>query len=133
MASIDKTYIDGEDYLNYRNWYIENYDKMVKELGEPIWFYTFSIFAPKNWEEDYPEITPEFLKENTQDIKYWKNRYDFAIWNTSETKDKWLIKNCEIASFRETMLNTYSYKWKGFKDCNWIPKNKLKPKYINRK
>lgn len=33
MASIDKTYIDGKEYPLYRSWWIENYEKMQKELG----------------------------------------------------------------------------------------------------
>ena len=122
MAGIDKTYIHGKEYPIYRNWYIENYDKMIKELGEPIWFYTFSIFDPISSEDDYPEITPEFWKNNTSDIEYWKDRNDFPIWDTSGRIDKWLVKNCNIQSFRDTMLKVYGHKWIGFKDQEWIPK-----------
>ena len=122
MAGIDKTYIDGKDYTIYRNWWIENYSKMVKELGRPICLYTFCIF-------DENEITPEFLKENTQDIEETKNSYDFPIWNTSETVDKWLIRNCEIKSFRDRMLDVYPSNWKGFKGQKWVPKPRKKQKY----
>ena len=31
MAGIDKTYIDGKDYSIYRQWWIDNYDKMKTE------------------------------------------------------------------------------------------------------
>ena len=120
MAGIDKTYIDGKDYPLYRQWWIDNYHKMVKELGNPIWLYTFSIFDN--------DPTPEFLLNTTIDLDEYKNRYDFAIWNTSERIDKWLVKNCEIKSFRNRMLEVYSYKWGGFKGQKWVPKpkNKLK-------
>jgi hypothetical protein len=123
MAGIDKTYIDGKDYLSYRNWWINNYDKMISELGHPIWLYTFDVF-------DYSiDITPEYLKNNTKDIEYYKNSFDFPIWNTSEKIDKWLMNNCAIQSFRDRMIDVYPYNWKGFKNQYWIPKPKLKQKY----
>ena len=124
MAGIDKTYIDGKDYINYRNWWIENYCKMTKELNSAIWLYPFAIF------EDYDTIiTPEYLQNNTKDIEYCKHRYDFPVWNTSESIDKWLLKHCEIQSFRDRMLEVYSFNWSGFKGQKWIPKPKTKQKY----
>ena len=130
MAGIDKTYIDGKDYPLYRQWWIDNYDKMIKELGDPIWLYPFNYFAPLSYKDDFPEITPEFLKDNTGDLDYYKNSHDFPIWNTSESKDKWLIKNCNIQSFRNRMLEVYPHNWKGFKGQNWIPKPRRKPKCV---
>ena len=125
MAGIDKTYIDGKEYQIYRQWWIDNYEKMTKELGEAIWLYTFSIFD--EWDID---ITPEYLKNNKQDIVHYGTVSDFPIWNTSEKVDKWLIKNCDIASFRERMLDVYGHKWKGFKGQKWIPKPKKIQKYV---
>ena len=110
MAGIDKTYIDGKEYPIYREWWISNYNKMKKELGNPIWLYTFSIFD--DWDI---EITPEYLQSNEKDLEYYKNRYDFPIWNTSEKEDKWLIKNCNIQSFKDRMIEVYPYNWSGFK------------------
>ena len=129
MASIDKTYIDGKEYPLYRQWWIDNYDKMKKELGAPIWFYTFLFFFPEDIDEGCPDITPEFLASNTQDLEEYKNRYDFPIWNTSERQDIWLVKNCPFQSFRDRMLLVYDEKWKGFKGQKWAKKNN-KPKYI---
>lgn len=120
MAAIDKTCIDGKDYQLYRQWWIDNYDKMIKELGNYIWLYPFSFF-------DEEDITPEFLKENRGDLEYYKNAFDFAIWDTSETTDKWLVKNCNIQSFRNRMIEVYPHNWIGFKGCKWIPKPKDKP------
>ena len=125
MAGIDKTYIDGKEYVIYRQWWIDNYEKMRKELGKAIWLYTFSIFD--EWDID---ITPEYLEKNDKDLKHYKNAFDFAIWNTSEKVDKWLIKNCDIVSFRERMIDVYDHKWNGFKGQNWIPKSKKKQKYV---
>lgn len=122
MAGIDKTYIDGKDYPLYRQWWINNYQKMVEELGNPIWLYTFSIFDL----DDDP--TPEFLLNITIDLDYYSRRYDFAIWNTSEKVDKWLIRNCDIQSFRNRILEVYDYKWSGFKGQSWVPKPKSKLK-----
>ena len=125
MAGIDKTYIDGKEYPLYRQWWIDNYDKMIKELGEAIWLYPFSMFKVE-WDFDF---TPEFLLSHTDDIEYFKNRYDFPIWNTSEATDMWLIKNCSFESFRNRMLSVYPSNWKGFKGQKWAKKEK-KQKYI---
>ena len=122
MAGIDKTYIDGKEYALYRQWWIDNYDNMVKEMGCAIWMYPFEVYYPI-------DPTPKFLLENNLDVIEYTNRYDFAIWNTSETWDKWLIKNCNIKSFRDRMLECYNYNWIGFKGQKWVPKPKLKPKY----
>ena len=129
MAGIDKTYIDWKDYPVYRQWWIDNYDKMVKEFGEPIWLYPFSAFELDD-DHFYFEITPEYLKTHTEDIEMYKNSYDFPIWNTSETQDLWLLKNCPIQSFRDKMLEVYPPKWRGFKNQKWITKPNKKQKYI---
>ena len=121
MAGIDKTYIDGKEYPLYRQWWIDHYDEMIKEFGEPIWLYTFNYF-------DVDHMSPEFLINNTDDIKHYKYAYDFPIWNTSERQDKWLIKNCDIPSYKNRLLEVYSDKWKGFKGIN-IPKDRIKPKF----
>jgi len=123
MAGIDKTYIDGKEYPIYRQWWIDNYDKMIKELNDYIWLYPFSIFNVDN-------ITPEYLKKHTEDIDKFRNSYNFPLWNTSETQDIWLIKNCPIQSFRDRMLDVYPPKWKGFKNQKWVPKPNKKQKYI---
>ncbi len=123
MAGIDKTYIDGKEYPVYRQWWIDNYDKMVKELGEAIYLYPFG-YAFKIG----TEVTPEFLKNNEGDLHYMKGRFDFPIWNTSESDDKWLVKNCNIQSYRDRMLDVYGNNWKGFKGQKWAKPNK-KQKY----
>jgi hypothetical protein len=133
MASIDKTYIDGKEYPIYRQWWIDNYDKMVKELGEAIWLYTFSIFEfdyKGRYVEEEVVVTPEFLKNNTKDIDHYVKFYDFAIWNTSEKEDRWLVKNCPIESFRIKMIEVYPRGWSGFKGQSWVPKKNNKPKCI---
>ena len=127
MAGIDKTYIDGREYKIYRQWWIDNYEKMIKETGSYIWLYTFSFFYPNEPEE----FTPEFLQNNTADLAYYKDMYDFAIWNTSEKVDKWLVKNCNIQSFRDRMLDVYPSNWKGFKGLKWAKPDK-KQKYTRK-
>ena len=41
MTATNKTYINGNEYELYRHWWVENYNKMIKELNEPIYLYTF--------------------------------------------------------------------------------------------
>lgn len=125
MAGIDKTYINGADYPLYRKWWIENYEKMMKELGTYIWLYPFSTFYP----DEPEEFTPEFLLNNTKDLDECKGRYDFPVWNTTEKQDMWLVTNCPITSFRNRMLEVYSIKWKGFKGQKWAKQN-YKPKCV---
>lgn len=124
MSAIEKTYASGNDYILYRNWWIQNYDKMIKQFGEPIWLYPFGWFDI----EDIEEITPEFLKNNTEDIEKTKRNTEIVIWSTSDKHDLWLVDNCEIQSFRDTLLMVYSDNWKGFKGKKWAKKNK-KPRY----
>lgn len=98
---------------------------MKKELGTHIWLYTFNTFYPN----EPIEFTPEFLLNNTQDLEEYRSALNFPIWNTSEKQDKWLIKNCNIQSFRNRILEVYPKNWSGFKGQKWIPKTKEKPKY----
>ena len=128
MSAIDKTYIDGKEYQLYRQWWIDNYDKMIKELGEPIWLYTFSSFDLYRTEA----VTPEFLLNNNKDLEEYKYIHDFPIWNTSESTDKWLVKNCNIQSFRNRMMEIYPINWSGFKHQKWVKKPNKKSKYINK-
>lgn len=125
MAGIDKTYIDGREYKFYRNWWIENYEKMVKQFGYAIYLYPFCQFYPNEPEE----MTPEFLTNNNLDLKDCEGRDTFAVWNTTEKQDMWLVENCNIHSFRERMLECYSPKWKEFKGKSWAQRNK-KPKTV---
>lgn len=112
MAGIDKTYIYWKEYPTYRQWWIDNYNKMKKELGHTIYLYPFQYFRPF----DPKEYTPQFLKENTQDLESCKNiAYEFPVWNTSEKVDMWLIKNCNIQSFQKRLRSVYPRHWKGFK------------------
>ena len=115
MAGIDKTYINGNEYIKYRNWYIENYDKMIKEMGDAIWFYPFGYI--EKW-YDIEDITPQFLSENMDDVKLASSMKDFPIWNTSEKWDKWLLINCPIKSFQDRMKEVYSSDWVGFENTN---------------
>lgn len=122
MAAIDKTYIDGKDYEQYREWWIEHYDKMIKEMGDAIWLYPFSYYNQYT-------VDPELLRSHTDDIEYYKNCYDFPIWSTSEATDKWLVKNCNIPSFRESIVDKYPYNWSGFKKQKWVRRPDKKLKY----
>ena len=111
MAGIANTYIDSRDYKEYRQWWIDNYEKMSKELEDII--YLSPLMCA--YEEEIEDITPEFLATHDDDIKLVKGRYDFPIWNTSCAEDLWLIKHCKIQSFVDRMKYVYPSNWKGFK------------------
>lgn len=120
MTATNKTYINSNEYELYRHWWVDNYNKMIKELNEPIYLYTFWLFGFNN------KVTPEVLKKNKSDVIYYENRYKFPIWDTSEKQDLWLVKNCDIASYRKRLLEIYPKTWKGFKGCTWVIKNNTK-------
>lgn len=110
MAGIDKTYINGSEYLTYRNWWIDNYDKMIEEFGYAIYLYTFCVI------KTYLYITPEILKNTNDDLDIFKRKKKFPIWNTTEKEDLWLIKNCKIESYQKTLIENYPKNWRGFYD-----------------
>jgi hypothetical protein len=128
MAGIDKTYIYGNEYAEYRKWWIENYDKMVREMGNAVWMYPFDQFG-----FDVVRPTPEFLNNNHEDIRWANGRPDIAVWNTSESWDKWLIRNCPIKSYRDRMLEVYPDNWDGFRKLKWVPKKEKKQKFKRRR
>ena len=130
MAAIDKLYIQSKEYLRYREWWIDNYSLMIKELGHPIFMYPFSALV--GYDLNPYDITPSYLKNHSEDIESTKLRNDTTLWNTSRTEDLWLVKHCNIQSFRDRLLQSYPRNWKGFRNQKWIPKKNKKLKYINR-
>ncbi len=120
---MSKTYISGRDYKIYRQWWIDNYDKMIRELGDDIWLYTFGIFPSG------VDVTPKYLSDNKEDIKYFNNAVQVTLWNTTPAQELWLAKNCNIQSFRDHLYEEYDHKWKGFKGQKWVAKCKTKQKY----
>lgn len=121
MAGIDKTYIDPADYPTYRKWWIDNHEKMVSDLGKAIYMLTF-------WSLDVDVVTPGVLLTNDSDLKEHKGlSRDFPVWNTSESQDIWLVKNCQIISFQDRMREVYPGNWRGFKGVK-IKRVKLRQK-----
>lgn len=118
MDSIYKTYINGNEYELYRNWWIDNYEKMKKEIGEVIYLLPLHIIPFT--------VTSENIKNIKSDVIYYQERYNFPIWETTEKQDLWLIKNCNIDSYRKRLLEVYPKTWKGFKGCTWVTKNNTK-------
>lgn len=107
MASIDKTYVSKEEYIQARQFWIDTYDKQIKELGGTQYLYSFG----NNTYPDSP--TPEFLKENTKDIDTFVD--DSVLWNTGSVFDMWLAKNCNLDFIQSTLKYQYGEDWIGFK------------------
>lgn len=88
MAGIDKTYVNTwEDYKQIREWAINtdmiypngiNGGKMIK------WFY-------------YPNLSEENFKDNKE----------IALWNTSESVDMFLYKNCPFDLVQNRLKEQY--------------------------
>lgn len=98
MAGIDKTYVNKEQYLQIREWYINIFNKMKSDLGFNQWIYGFNCY-------DNLEITPELLKSNFEDIEYYEN--EGCLWNTGQLFDLWLLKNCPFDFIQSRLAEQY--------------------------
>jgi len=50
MATIDKTYVNKEQYKEIKLWWIKTKKKKIRDLGKPIWLYPLSLL--KDYSED---------------------------------------------------------------------------------
>lgn len=107
MASIDKTYVNQQEYKLIRQFWIDTYEEQVLIFKEPLWLYPFSV-----WENN-DNITPDFLKEHEEDITY-DTSDDFPVWNTSSFIDIWLYHRCKIPVVQNRIKECYSEGWIGF-------------------
>ncbi len=80
------SYMSYIEYKKVREWWIDNYDKMMKELKNYIWLFPF-------WVYDEDKINSTFLKRYEKDIDAIKGIKKIPIWNVSEKEYNWLIKN----------------------------------------
>lgn len=108
MAGADKTYVNKEQYLEARNFWIKTRNKQQKDLGYQIWLYPFGAFDV----ESSDQITDEMLASNL-DLDYF-DRDEFPVWNTSTKSDLWLAKNCKLKVVQERLKEQYSENWVGF-------------------
>jgi len=131
MAGIDKTYVNKEQYIQAREFWIKTYKKQIRDLGDSLWLYPFTTIKYGDWDEElkdcptlYEEITPEVLKENTKDINDIGN--DSPLWNTSTLQDIWLYQNCKLDFVQERLKVQYSDNYfDKFKDINYKHKPQL--------
>lgn len=108
MAGIDKTYLTRKQYIEVRNWYIENLEKQKIELGTPIYLHPFYT----EHDVDFDEVTEEYMKKNTSDVNNFK---DGAVaWNTSNIEDIWLSKNCKLPFVQQRLVEQYGKGWSWF-------------------
>lgn len=111
MAYVDKTYINFEEYKQTREWWLSTYEQQEKELGSPIWLYTFQVFDFK----EVPENFKEFILKNNQDLIEYENVQEFCLWNTSSVQDIWLIKNCSLDFVQLRLKEQYGEDFWAFK------------------
>ena len=114
MASIDKTYVNLEQYLQVRQFWIDTREQQLKELGHLQWLYSFDQFKNVKFED----IDESFLLTNTDDINIFKNLKDgddFPVWNTSSVFDLWLAKNCKLDFIQDRLKIQYGKNWIGHK------------------
>jgi hypothetical protein len=108
MSAIDKTYVKKSEYLLAREFWLSTREKQIKELGRPIYLYSFV-----EYDVDPDKITLEHL-ETKKDIDFFVNDVtEFPLWNTSLTEDLWLLKNCKLDFVQKRLREQHGSDWYG--------------------
>jgi hypothetical protein len=111
MACADKTYVNAEQYLIVKEWWIKTRKKQIRELGHVIHLYPLSNIESDIQQKD---MVPEFLTLN-QELEYYKDKDDFTLWNTSTKEDIWLALNCKLDFIQNRLIEQYGDDWFIFK------------------
>lgn len=92
MASIDKTYVNWEEYKQVREFFTKEIKAQIKkDLG-----FSFTYWKqPKKFEGEVP------------------------IWNTPTIVDMWLAKNCPLKCIQDRLHEQYPENWIGWLDLNF--------------
>ena len=103
MACIDKTYVNKEQYIQARQFWLDTYAQQKEIFGSTIWLYNFSVYNQ--------EITKELIENNTKDISEFITN---VLWNTSFIYDTWLAQNCNLPFIQTRLKEQYGEHWWAF-------------------
>ena len=110
MAGIDKTYLNKQEYIQLRKFWVETREQQKKELGYAVWMYPFTYFGDLDTTDD---ITQEMLDSNI-DVDNFGDEV-CPVWSTSSSFDLWLAKNCPLDFIKERLFEQYDSDFIGFK------------------
>jgi hypothetical protein len=116
MACMDKTYVNKEQYILARQFWMDTREKQLEELGALQWLYPFGAF--KNHDDDYTNDLPsdELLATNKDIIEYFPyETTETVLWNTGTIFDIWLIKNCKLDFIQDRLKTQYGENFFAFK------------------
>jgi hypothetical protein len=111
MAAIDKTYVNYEEYLKIRQFWIDTAEEQKKIFGRLQWLYPFQ-YIPGDTKEIYKRV---LAGEITEELEAYKGKENFPVWNTSTMFDIWLIKRCNIPVVQNRLKSVYGENWWPFK------------------
>jgi hypothetical protein len=84
MASIDKTYVNFEEWCEAKKFHDETLEAQIKAMGRPISLYYET-------EKEAAELGD-----------------DFILWNTSQLQDAWLFQNCKLDFVQRRLACQYN-------------------------
>lgn len=119
MASIDKTYVNKEQYLRARQFWIDTSEQQTRQLGFRQYLYPFYVFDDEiNFNDDksrdtLSHLTSELL-DTQKDIPADSDE-EFVLWNTGTEFDIWLAKYCDLDFIQTRLHEQYDDNWIGFK------------------
>ena len=109
MAAADKTYINKDQYILVKEWWLKTRKKQIRELGHEIYMYPFQYLEHITYENGYDNPTIHYNydpSESSLDIENMGN--DSPVWNTSTKVNFWIAKNCPLDFIQEQIREKLS-------------------------
>lgn len=107
MAAADKTYINKEQYVLVKDWWLKTRDLQKEELGNEIWMYPFQSLIHETYDNGYDK--PPVIHYNydpSESILDIENMGDHSpVWNTSTKQNFWIAKNCPFDFIQSQIRN----------------------------
>lgn len=123
MACADKTYINKEQYLLVKKWWLKTRKKQKRELGAEIYMYPFQWLSHEIYDDGYdkPPIVHYNYDPSESDLDIENMGDDSPVWNTNTKQNFWIAKNCPFDFIQTQIREKLSEEW-----YQEIP-DKLKP------
>lgn len=109
MAAADKTYINKEQYILVKEWWLKTRKKQIRELGYEIYMYPFQYLEYITYENGYNNPTIHYKydpSESNLDVENMGD--DSPVWNTSTKVNFWIAKNCPFDFIQEQIREKLS-------------------------
>jgi hypothetical protein len=112
MASADKTYINKEEYILVKQWWLKTRKKQKRELGSEIWMYPFQWLTHETYENGFDKPTVHYnFDPSESDLDIQNVGEDSTLWNTSTKTNFWIAKNCPFDFIQKQIKEKLSEEW----------------------